>query len=229
MDSPQPTPPANLHPLSRQLLESLAGHEEAGEIVIGGGVALGHYLSYRDTVDLDAWWKSEPRADVLRFVESVMRTLATRHGFEYRRRSWGETESLELLRDGLKQFSFQISRRTRSLDDTLPSMWQPVGIETLRDNVASKMTALVQRGAPRDFLDIHQLCTRGVTSVAECWQSFADRNPDIPRDEAKRKVIARLAIIETTRPLATIEPSEARHQAARVRDWFHHVFTGNTG
>ena len=107
-----------------------------------------------------------------------MRTLAARHGFEYRRRSWGETESLELLRDGVKQFSFQISRRTRSLDDTLPSIWRPVGIETLRDNVASKMTALVQRGGPRDFLDIHQFCTRDVTSAAECWQAFADRNPD---------------------------------------------------
>jgi hypothetical protein len=98
MAIPQPMPPANFHPLSRQLLESLAGHEEAGEIVIGGGVALGHYLSCRDTVDLDAWWKGEPRADVLRLIEAVMRSLATLQGFEHRRRSWGETVSLELVR-----------------------------------------------------------------------------------------------------------------------------------
>ena len=99
MATPPPKPPGNLHPLSRELLESLAGHAEGGEIVIGGGVALNHYLEYRPTVDLDAWWRGEPRADVVAFLETAMQTLASRHGFEYRRRSWGETESLELLND----------------------------------------------------------------------------------------------------------------------------------
>jgi hypothetical protein len=51
MSSPRPQPPDNLHPFSRELLESLTGHSEAAEIVIGGGVALSHYLQYRDTVD----------------------------------------------------------------------------------------------------------------------------------------------------------------------------------
>lgn len=224
MSSPHPKPPGNLHPLSRELLESLAGHAEAAEIVIGGGVALSHYLEYRSTVDLDAWWRAEPRADVLALVEAEMRGIASRHGLEYRRRSWGETESLELLRGGLKQFSFQISRRTLALDDALPSLWQPVGIETLRDNVASKMTALVQRGAPRDFLDIYHLCIRDVTNMSDCWRSFTEKNPGTSVAEAKRKIIARLAMIEATRPLETIEPAEARAQAASVREWYYRVF-----
>lgn len=228
MASPQPQPPDNLHPLSRELLESLVGHAEAAEIVIGGGVALSHYLPYRDTVDLDAWWRTEPRADVLTLLESVMQSLAARHGLEYRRRSWSETESLELLQGGRKQFSFQIARRTLALDDAIPSAWQPVRVETLRDNVASKMTALVQRGAPRDFLDIYQLCTRGVSSMAECWTWFVEKNPGVTADEAKRKIIARLAMIETTRPIETIEPGTAREHATRVRDWYHHVFTANS-
>jgi len=219
--APQPRSPGNLHPLSRELLQSLAGHAEAAEIVLGGGVALSHYLEYRDTVDLDAWWRSEPRPDVVAFVEAAMKALAARHGLAYRRRSWGETESLELLRDGLKQYSFQISRRTLFLDDVLPSPWQPVSIETLRDNVASKMTALVQRGAPRDFLDVYQLCARGMMSVATCWQAFADRNPEVALEEAKRKILARLAMIETVRPLETIQSTEDREQAARVRDWYY--------
>ena len=67
MSSPRPQPPDNLHPFSRELLESLTGHSEAAEIVIGGGVALSHYLQYRDTVDLDAWWRAEPRAEALVF------------------------------------------------------------------------------------------------------------------------------------------------------------------
>lgn len=228
MSSPQPNPPDNLHPLARQLLESLAGHAESAEIVIGGGVALSHYLQYRDTVDLDAWWRAEPRADVLAVLEGVMKAIASRHGLDYRRRSWGETESLELLQGGQKQFSFQISRRTVALDDAIPSAWQPVCIETLRDNVASKMTALVQRGAPRDFLDIYQLCTGGVMSMTECWAWFMEKNPGFTVDEAKRKILARLVMIETTRPLDTIEPGRAKEQAAQVRDWYHRVFATPT-
>jgi hypothetical protein len=224
MTTPLPEPPGNLHPLSRELLESLAGHPEAAEIVISGGVALTHYLEYRPTVDLDAWWRGEPRADVLAFVEAAMQAIASRHGFEYRRRSWGETESLELLQGTQKQYSFQIRRRTLALDEPLPSQWKPVSIETLRDNVASKMTALVQRGAPRDFLDIYQLCTRDVMSMADCWRAFTENGLGIDIDEAKRKIIARLAMIEASRPLQTIQPGDARDQAARVREWYYRVF-----
>ena len=154
-----------------------------------------------------------------------MQALASRHGFEYRRRSWGETEILELLQGTQKQFSFLISRRTLSLDEALPSQWKPVCIETLRDNVASKMTALVQRGAPRDFLDIYHLCARDVMSMADCWRAFTDKDLGISIDEAKRKIIARLAMIEVSRPLETIEPAESREQAARVREWYYDVFT----
>jgi hypothetical protein len=225
MATPLPKPPSNLHPLSRELLERLAGHAEAAEIVIGGGVALSHYLEYRPTVDLDAWWHGEPRADVMAFLEAAMQAIASRHGFEYRRRSWGETESLELLQGTQKQFSFQISRRTLALDEAIPSQWEPVCIESLRDNVASKMTALVQRGAPRDFLDIYHLCTRDVMSMADCWHAFMEKGLGIGMDEARRKIIARLAMIEASRPLETIQPGEPREQAARVRAWYDRVFT----
>jgi len=224
MATPLPKPPGNLHPLSRELLESLAGHAEAAEIVIGGGVALSHYLEYRPTVDLDAWWREEPRADVVAFLEAAMQAIALRHGFAYRRRSWGETESLELLDGPQKQFSFQISRRTVALDEAIPSHWQPVCIETLRDNVASKMMALVQRGAPRDFLDIYHLCTSEVMSMADCWQAFTAKVLGVTTDEAKRKTIARLAMIEASRPLETIESPAAREQAAAVREWYYRVF-----
>lgn len=224
MAAPSPRAPDSLHPLSRELPETLAGHDEAAEIVIGGGVALSHYLDYRTTVDLDAWWWTDPRADVLALLEGAMQAIASRHGLTYRRRSWGETESLELMQGSLKHYAFQIARRGVSLDDALPSQWHPVRIETLRDNVASKMLALVQRGAPRDFLDIFQVCTRDVMSIADCWAAFAGKNTGMTVDEAKRKIVARLAMIETTRPLETIQSSEAREQAARVRGWFHGVF-----
>lgn len=221
----KPVTPKNLNPLARELLESFAGHAEAAEIVLGGGVALSHYLEYRDTVDVDAWWRTEPSEDVLRFVESCMKALAAKHGLDYRRRTWGETESLELLRGSQKQFSFQISRRTLNLDTALPAAWQPLWIETLRDNAGSKMTALVQRGAPRDFLDIYELVNHSVLSIPECWNLWLLKNPGIPVAEAKRKVAARMEMIALSRPLENIQPQAARDRAALVRAWYRDTFT----
>ena len=86
MQDIRPKSPQDLNPFSRELLESLAGHAEAPEIVIGGGVALSHYLEYRCTVDLDAWLRTSPRPEVLSFVENCMKALAAKHSFDYRRR-----------------------------------------------------------------------------------------------------------------------------------------------
>jgi hypothetical protein len=58
-------------------------------------------------------------------LAATMQSIASRHGFEYHRRSWGETESLELLQGGQKRFSFQISRRTPALDAPLPPSGSP--------------------------------------------------------------------------------------------------------
>jgi len=47
-------------------------------------------------------------------------------------------------------------------------------------------------------------------------------------DEAKRKIITRLAMIETSRPLEKIPPGEARDRASLVRDWYRQVFAAPT-
>jgi hypothetical protein len=126
----------------------LANNPAAAEIVLGGGVALSHYLDYRETHDLDAWWASGPNAEIDRLLSEAMRTVAARHGLALTRRTWGETTSLELVAAGRKVFSLRIASRDRWLDAPLAAAWSPVRIETLRDNAAAKMTALVERGAP---------------------------------------------------------------------------------
>ena len=82
----QPTTPRNLNPLARELLESLAGHPEAAEIVMGGGVALSHYLEYRDTEDVDAWWREQATAAVFELAERCRTYIAERHCLSYRHR-----------------------------------------------------------------------------------------------------------------------------------------------
>ena len=50
----EPTPPQHLEPLAKDVLEGLRGREGARFIVLGGGVALQHYVEFRRTVDIDA-------------------------------------------------------------------------------------------------------------------------------------------------------------------------------
>ncbi len=173
-----PTPPINLNPYAKELLNKLAGHSEAAEIVLGGGVALSHYFEYRGTVDIGAWWRESATAATRNLIQKLMKDLATEHQCSFRLRSWGDTESYELLQAGRKIFSFQVSVRTRYMDAPMAAKWSPVMIETLRDNVASKMTALVERGAPRDLRDIYELCIREISNPTECWHLWNDKNPE---------------------------------------------------
>ena len=219
-----PTVPKHLNPYARELLEAFAGHAAASEIVIGGGVALSHYLEYRGTVDLDAWWRDGISADTRRLAHRAMEALAQRHGFRFQLRAWGETESYELLDGTQKVFSFQIGTRTRYLDAPRRAHWTPVHIETLRDNVASKMTALVERGAPRDLRDIHALCAQGLLTIEGCWQLWTGKHPDCDPREGREKVLFHVRRLELQRPLDNISPSEERAAASTLRHWYKERF-----
>jgi hypothetical protein len=76
--APQPKVPASLDPLARDILERLKGRPEARAVVLGGGVALQHYLEYRRTVDLDAWWEKDVRPEAETVIQAASRSrLAT--------------------------------------------------------------------------------------------------------------------------------------------------------
>src|ERR1700730_15796109 len=74
-----------------------------------------------------------------------------------------------------------------------------VSLDSLPDLLASKMAALVERGAPRDFRDIHASCMAGITTATECWRLWAERQvkakSDIDRHRARLAVETHLARI----------------------------------
>ena len=224
MTTPRPIPPSSLSSYAREILDLLANNPAAAQIVLGGGVALAHYLDYRETHDLDAWWASGPTAEAERMLSDVMQAVASRHGLTLTRRTWGETTSLELASAGHRVFSLQIASRDRWLDAPLAAAWAPVRIETLRDNVAAKMTALVERGAPRDMRDIYQLCHQGLVSVDECWSLYVEKHPAAATREAGAKVRHSLERLEMQRPLDTITDDAQRAAAEALRRWFRDVF-----
>jgi hypothetical protein len=212
----QPRVPGNLTPFARGLLEALQGRPEAAAFVLGGGVALSHYAEYRTTHDVDAWWAAAPDEAAWQTARTAMQRLAAEAGAEVLERGWGETRSCELKRGTRKLFSFQASIRTIGLDAPRPSAWAPLRLETFRDNLAGKMNALVGRGAPRDFVDVAEVCGRGLVTPADCWELWQLKNPGRPRLEAVADVLRHLNGIELRRPLDRL-PATERDRAAAVR------------
>jgi predicted nucleotidyltransferase component of viral defense system len=98
-----------------------------------------------------------------------------------------------------------------------------VAIETLRDNLASKMTALVERGAPRDFLDIYNMCKSGVVTPAECWKYYRQKHSAKNLGEEQEKVLVLLKALELRRPIESIKDSGEQKQAEEIRTWFKNV------
>lgn len=222
-----PSKPANLPPLAEAVLSLIGDEPWAERLVLGGGVALAHYLPYRATVDADCWWEEnssqEQKAEVIRELSRAL-TQAAKNLYGDRaiiqERSWQETTSIEVRVEKEKVFSWQIAERTKKLTPYLSSPYGNVKIETLQDNLASKMVALVARGSARDFRDIHAAVTRQITSWEECWQLWREKNPSLPQTLGERQVALHLQAIEKRRPLSALAP-EHQGQAAALRDFFH--------
>ena len=90
--------------------------------------------------------------------------------------------------------------------------------------LANEMVALVERGAPRDFLDVYSLCLAGLTTASDCWRLWRQRQEragaDADRDRARLAVETHLTRIVRYRPLETIADREERETAARARAWY---------
>lgn len=218
------TKPKSIDPLADRVLQLLAGRAESAEIVLGGYLALQHYIEYRSTHDIDAWWRERATPRTEKAIRETMQVVAVEEGCELREKRFGETESFELVRAGRKCFSFQIAVRSFQLELPLPSAWPPVLIETLADTVGSKMNALVDRGSPRDFVDVSMIVTTGLMSIGDCWKLWSRKNVGQIHDAAKQKVLLHLNSLEARRPLAGIADVGECERAGQLREWYRNEF-----
>jgi hypothetical protein len=216
--------PAAIDPLADRILQELAGFREAAEVVLGGYLALQHHLDYRTTRDIHAWWRVRATPAAEKAILTVMRKVAAEKGFTVRERRFGETLSIELLSGGRKHFSFQIATRSVELQHPVDSPWPPILIETFADTAGSKMNALVDRGSPRDFLDIRAIVEHGLLKPPDCWGLWEKKNPGQSSQAARQKVLLHLAALELRRPLEAITSPEDREQARLTRAWFKREF-----
>jgi predicted nucleotidyltransferase component of viral defense system len=97
-------------------------------------------------------------------------------------------------------------------------------IETLADNLGSKMNALVQRGAPRDLLDIREAVAAGLVTSQDCWELWERKNPGLAIHAGKMEVARRLEELELRRPLRSLADAAERERAAQARAWYRNTF-----
>lgn len=223
----RPRRPTHMPDYAEACLQALAANGLGEKISLGGAFGLLHYLDYRPTRDVDAWWVPsatvEDRRRVVRVVEATLRPFG-----QVKTRAWGDVISIELMRQGKTVFSFQIARRSAQLEPSTPAPWTNMLLDSFPDLVAGKMVALVERGAPRDLRDIHALCQAGLTTPQECWELWRRRqqlaSSDTNSARARLAVETHLARIAQHRPLREITDPTKRAEAEQVRSWFAQEF-----
>ena len=124
---------------------------------------------------------------------------------------------------------FQIARRSAIIKQPIESPWHPVTLDAFDDLVASKMTALIDRGAPRDFVDIYEICNKELVTISRCWKLWQEREikrgiSDPDQQTGCEAVLLHLSRIERSRPIEKIVDSDQRDQANKVRMWYKKEF-----
>ena len=223
--------PTHLSSYARACLQALAQRGLGYKLSVGGGLGLLHYLDYRRTHDVDAWWDSDVTPSEQEAIVQVIKSTLQAWG-EVDVRAWGEVISVELSQAGEQLFSFQIADRSAQLESSRRAPWVDVNLDSLSDMIgdiiASKMVALVERGAPRDFRDMHAVCHAGLVTPSDCWSLWACRqrlsDSDTDWSRARLAVATHLKRIALHRPLDQIPDRSQRSRAAEVRGWYREVF-----
>lgn len=219
----EPTHPAHLSEYAEKTLQAVAREGLGHKISLGGALGLQHYHEYRTTHDVDAWWddsaSAADKARVLSVIEETLRAFG-----DVRTRQWGEVVSLDLRVGTRTIFNFQIATRSALLESPTRVPWADVALDSFPDLVASKMVALVERGAPRDFLDIYTVCDAELVTAYQCWDLWRQRQQlagsDADPRRARLALETHLARIAQHRPLAEIPEPEQRAEAEKLRNWF---------
>jgi len=228
----QPRRPVNMPQHAIDCLEALKRAGLGDLMSIGGALGLMHYCEYRTTHDLDAWWEPDVTEEQRRLVLSVIEETLKRKG-EVRCREWGDVTSAELRVRGKAIFGIQIAKRSARLEEPLRDPETAILLDSPADLVASKMVALVERGAPRDFRDIHHVCIAGLFTPSRCWELWGLRQSrsggDTNVSRARLAITMHLQRIQMVRPLDAITDLEQRTSADLTRRWFREVFLNEIG
>ncbi len=204
-----------LPPITWSILELLGQEEAAADLEIGGGIALWHYSPHRSTNAIDARWLEESEG-ARNAIHRTMEAVAASYSLELSHRSQPGYESWDLKKHGKAVFAFQVARKSIRVEPG-KATWGHLRMESFSENLASKMNALVQRGAPRDILDVATVLKLGLASSHECWRLWKRKRQDVPLLAAQANVLKYLNALEARRPLNSITDPHERALAQESR------------
>ncbi len=226
-DLMRPRRPTNIPAYAETSLQALVANGLNDKISMGGGFGLLHYLDYRTTHDVDAWWDASATSQEKDQIIQVIEAALSPYG-QVQRRAWGDVVSIELVQTNRTVFSFQIAQRSAQLQPSVSATWIDVSLDSLPDLVAGKMVALIERGAPRDFRDVYALCHAGLTTPKQCWQLWRQRQQlagsDTDSHRARLAIETHLTRIALHRPLDDISDPDQKEETEHVRTWFREGF-----
>jgi predicted nucleotidyltransferase component of viral defense system len=85
------------------------------------------------------------------------------------------------------------------------------------------MTALVERCAPRDLVDVYELVERKLVSTQECWALWKRKHPGLDVADAKATFAKKLAELVARTPVERFAPLD-RERALERRRFFEGFF-----
>lgn len=187
-----------------------------------------HYLDYRETYDVDAWWQVTTTTEERRQVTAMLENTLAAFG-EVRIRTFGDVTSVELATEQRKKaFSFQIAVRSAQIASSVSAQWLDVPLDALPESNCQQDDGACTTCAPRDFRDIHAICESTLADVSDCWQRWQQRqaltNDDADVGRAKLAIAGHLERIEQYRPLSNIHDPVQQSAAAAVRQWYKQEF-----
>ena len=225
--SVQPSRPTNIPTYAEACLQALVTNQLNDRISLGGAFGLLHYLDYRSTHDVDAWWNTSTTTQDKEQVIKIIKTALSQYG-QVQPRTWGDVVSIELIQANKTVFSFQIAQRSAQLQPSVSADWIDISLDSFPDLVASKMVALVERGAPRDFRDIYALCQSNLISPKQCWQLWQERqkltDSDTETERVRLALETHLTRIALHRPLDKITEPAQKMEIEQIRNWFRKEF-----
>ena len=223
----QPSRPTNIPLYAEACLQALVSNQLNDRISLGGAFGLLHYLDYRSTHDVYAWWNASTTTQDKEQVIKIIETALSQYG-QVQQRTWGDVVSIELIQANKTVFSFQIAQRSAQLQPSVSADWIDISLDSFPDLVASKMVALVERGAPRDFRDIYALCQSNLITPEQCWQLWQERqkltDSDTETERVRLALETHLTRIALHRPLDKITEPARKTEIEQIRNWFRKEF-----
>jgi predicted nucleotidyltransferase component of viral defense system len=137
-----------VHPETLELLKQLSRQECLEDFVLGGGTALALHLGHRISIDLDFFTRtvfdSNEKFECLRSSYAISNCERTVNSLSLLMTIGTEAIKIDLLRH-----NYSLLRPIQVLND--------FRIFALEDIGAMKLNAIANRGAKKDFYDIHAL------------------------------------------------------------------------